>query len=324
MFNIKMRVLAASFGALTVFSGTVQAQNYPTKPVKLVIPYTPGGVVDIAARIIADGLQQQLKQPFLVDNRPGAFGVIAARAVTDAEPDGYTLLVATLTEFGAIPAIRDVPYQVDRDFNPIGKFASSELVLSVGKNIPVKSLAEFVTRAKASNLPIQYGTPGAGTNNHIVGEWLADAIGVKFQHIPYKGGAPTINALMAGDIEFALLQTTLTKPQSDAGKVKILAIASSQRSESLPDVPTFKESNVPITFNGWIGLFSPKKTPHAVNTKLFDALNAVLEAPETKARLLAQGLDIAKSLTPKAFQEGIAVDAVQIKTIVKRANIAVE
>ena len=324
MIYLKLTAASLCTCFFMLFSSATLAQEYPTRPVKLIVPYPPGGFVDIVARIVADGLQRQLKQPFIVDNRPGASGMIALRVVSEAEPDGHTLLVGSNSEFAVVPATRSVAFDVSRDFSPIAKVASSGIVISVGKNVPVKSINEFANRARNSALPIQFGSPATGSINHILGEWLASTIGAKFQHIPYKGGAAAINALVAGEVEFSVLSLGVTKPQAEAGNVKILAISSPDRAEFASDIPTLKESQIPISATIWVGLFAPNKTAPNVNNKILTALNELLTTNEVKTKLQALGLEIPRSVPSKVFLDEVVAEAAQYKALVKKANISAE
>ena len=243
-----------------------QAQSYPSKPIRIVVPFGPGGATDVVARTVADKLATRLGQPVIVENKPGASTMIGADAVAKAAPDGYTLLVSGSSTFSVAPALKErMPYDHQKDLALIALLVKAPLVLVSGPSAPAKSLAELVALAKAKPGDLGYATFGAGSAPHLLGEMFAHEAGIKVMAVPYKGSAPASMALLGGEIQFAFDTIPSVGPHIKAGKLRPLAVSSTQRSSALPDVPTLAELKLgKATFDGFYGLAAPAGTPAAI------------------------------------------------------------
>lgn len=319
-----MRFFAGALLAGLVTTLPAQAQDFPNRTIRIISPYQAGGLTDMAARLIAQRLQEEWKQPIVVENRPGAGGTIAVKAAADADPDGYTWLVTTTSEFTINPSVyKQIPYELSRDFNPITMIAESPLAIVAPPQSPFASASELTAFVKQQTAPLQYASPGNGSLNHLLAEWLADSLNAKFQQIPYKGGAPATTAVISGEVQLGVLSLAVSKSQAESGKLKIVAISSPQRSQLAPQLPTLKENNIPIAATIWVGLFTPKKVPAAINEIIHAAVVKALAQPEVKASFLSQGTEV-KFMPAAEFAKQIAAEEAQYRTIAKKANIKAE
>lgn len=295
---------------------------WPSRPITLVVPFPPGGSADTVGRLIGKRLSDELGQPVVIDNRPGAGTAVGAGYVAKAPADGYTLLVSSGSTFTANPAIRsNLPYDSVKSFDPIAIVARIPLILLANKNEPVSTVPEFVAALKAAPDKYTYASFGSGTTSHFTAEIVLHAVGAKALHVPYKGSAPAMTDLIGGQIPFSFDTVTAAIPQVKGGKVKPIAVTSAKRSSQLPDVPTFAEAGYPqINADTWIMLVAPKGTPAPVLGKLEKAIAKILVTAEAKEALAAQGAE-------PAFA-GAAASAVQItremplmREVAQRANI---
>jgi tripartite-type tricarboxylate transporter receptor subunit TctC len=267
-----------------------QTDPYPSRPVRLIVPFAAGGLNDVVARLVAPYLERAFGQPFIIDNRPAASGIVGTDATAKATPDGYTLLMVA-SSFTVIPATHQkVPYDAQRDLAPIVMVAKNSLLFLVNPKVPAKSLAEFVALAKADPGKFNYASPGAATQTHLVVELFSQKAGIKMQHIPYRGGAPAMTAMVGGETQFTAISTLLSLPQIQAGSLRAIATGGLVREAQLPDVPTVAEQG----FAGfeavqWVGLLATAGTPEAVLTRLNAELNRALKDPDLIAKLAAQG-----------------------------------
>ena len=266
--------------ALVVLCGApAHAQNYPAKPIHIMVPYAPGGITDIAARILGAKLTEAWGQQVVVENKPGGNGFIGMTAGAKGAPDGYTLTMATVGDIAINPAMfKEMPYDMQRDFVPIAMVSDAPMVLAASANAPFKTIDELIAAAKAQPGRLSVATPGNGSVNQIVLEWMALNTDTKFQHIPYKGGAPAAAALAAGDIPLGILASSSAAPHVKSGRVRPLAVTMAKRSKLSPDWPTLQEGGVKeVDASNWTSLFAPKGTPQAI----IDKLNAeVVEDPQ--------------------------------------------
>ena len=299
--------------------------NYPNRPIRLVIPFTPGGVTDTSGRFIAEQLSLKLGQQVIADNRPGASGNIGTQMVATAEPDGYTLLLGFDGTLTINPSLFDkVPFDSVKDFAPIGKIGDAILILVANIDFPGKTLADVIAISKKDSNGLSYGTSGAGGTPHIAGELLKQKTGANLLHIPYKGGGQALTDLLGGNIPLVYTAVAGANQYVKSGRVKAIAVSSAKRSPSLPDVPTFIEGGVKdFEINSWVGLLAPAKTPKPVIAKLNQALNEILNSPEGRDKLLAMGIVPAPG-TPEKFSEQIKGDLIRIAPIVKAAQIKPE
>ena len=302
-----------------------QAQSYPSKPIRIVVPFGPGGATDVVARTVADKLSARLGQPVIVDNRPGASTMIGADAVAKAAPDGYTLLVSGSSTFSVAPALKErMPYDHQKDLALIALLVKAPLVLVSGPSAPAKSLAELVALAKAKPGDLGYATFGAGSAPHLLGEMFAHEAGIKVMAVPYKGSAPASMALLGGEIQFAFDTIPSVGPHIKAGKLRPLAVSSTQRSSALPDVPTLAELKLgKATFDGFYGLAAPAGTPAAIQQLLGREVAAIMALPDVKEKMLAAGLEPG-FLDAPAFSTKVAEEIATFSAAGKRAHIVME
>lgn len=307
--------------ALAVLTSMAHAA-WPERPVKIVVPYPPGGNVDVAARLIAPGLQAALGQPFIVENKPGAGGMIAGEQVARSAPDGYTLFMAANGPLLFSPLIfkRDA-YQWDRDFAPISSVSYTPLVLQVRPALKAKTLQELLALAKKDPGKLNMASPGAGTTNHLVSELLQSLTGARWTTAQYKGNAPATTDLLGGQVDFNFDQISVALPYVKDGRLRALAVTTAKRVPSMPDVPTFAEAGVQgMEAATFTGLLAPKGTPPEVLDKLSAALGKILAQPEIIQRFDELGAE-ARGSSPEEFTRYLAAEDARWTPIIKRAGI---
>jgi tripartite-type tricarboxylate transporter receptor subunit TctC len=311
--------------ALVATAAGAQAQNYPNKPIRLVCPFPPGGAVDIASRQVAQALSQQLGQPVTVDNRPGAGGNIGAEIVAKSAPDGYTLLMATSNILAINPALYSkVPFDSIKDFAPISLVVSLNNVLVLNPGVPYKSVQEVIAAAKAQPGKLTYASAGNGTSIHLSGELFKSMAGVDMLHIPYKGSAPAVADLLAGQVNMMFDNIPSSLPQIKAGKLRALAVTGSKRAHSLPDLPTIAEAAIPgYESYVWFGVVAPAGTPPEIIKRLNAELVKAAAAPEFRDRLMGQGYDVLSS-TPEQMTASIRSEMAKWSAIVKASGARVD
>jgi tripartite-type tricarboxylate transporter receptor subunit TctC len=313
----------ASVIALVVFcAAPAQAQNYPAKPIHILVPYAPGGITDIAARIVGAKLTEAWGQQVVVDNRPGGNGFIAMTAGAKAAPDGYTLVMVTVGDVAINPAMfKEMPYDVERDLAPIAMVSDAPMVLAAHADAPFKSVADAIAAAKAQPGRISVATPGNGSVNQIVLEWMALNTGTQFQHIPYKGGAPAAAALAAGDIPLGVLASSSVAPHVKSGRVRVLAVTMGKRSTLNPEWPTLQQEGVKeVDASNWTALFAPKGTPQPVIDKLNAEVVKILNMPDVKERFAGGGVVTIPSSAAE-LDARVKQEAERFRAIVQKANI---
>jgi tripartite-type tricarboxylate transporter receptor subunit TctC len=295
------------------------AQDYPSRPIRLIVPFAAGGLNDVVARLIAPHLERSLGQPVIVDNRPAASGIVGTDATAKATPDGYTLLMVA-SSFAIIPATHaKVPYDAERDLAPIVMVAKNSLLFLVNPKVPAASLAEFVALAKANPGKLNYASPGAATQTGLVIELLSRKAGIKLQHIPYRGGAPAMTAMVAGDTQFTAMSTVLSLPQIEAGALRAIATGSLTREAQFPDLPTVAEQGYPgFEAIQWIGLLTTAGTPRGIIERINTEVNRALHDRDLIAKFAQQGLAPAGGSSAE-FARTIATD---IKTWIETARAA--
>lgn len=317
--HIFLSILLLHFAALAA------AQTYPSKSVRLVVPFAAGaGSNDIMARLTAQKLSDSFAHQFVVDNRPGASGIIGTDIVAKAPPDGYTVLMMSLT-FTVLPSLfSKLPYDTLKDLTPVTMVASAPLMLVVNPSVPAKSVVEFIAYAKANPGKLNFGSGGAGATPHLAGEMLKSMAGIQVTHIPYKGGAPALADLIGGQIQFMCENIPGTLPFVKAGKLRALAITDLKRSPLLPDLPTLDESGLKgYQIVGWNGMFVPAGTPQAIVTKLYTGVSSALALADVKERLATLGADGVGD-SPQHFAAFIKADIAKWAQVVKTAGIKVE
>jgi len=300
------------------------AEAYPDRPVRLIVPFAAGGLNDVVARLIAPYLERSLGQPFIIDNRPAASGIVGTDATAKAVPDGHTLLMVA-SSFTVVPATHPkLPYDSERDLAPIGMVAKNPLLFVVNPKVPATSLAEFVVLAKANPGKLNYSSPGAATQTHLVVELFSQKAQIKLQHIPYRGGALAVTSVVAGETQFTVISTLASLPQIQAGALRAIASGSLSRDPQLPDLPTVVEQGFPgLEAIQWIGLLTTAGTPKHVIERINAELNRALRDPDLIAKFAQQGLTPAGG-TPAEFQRTIATDLKNWAETARAANITAE
>ncbi|RQO47563.1 ABC transporter substrate-binding protein [Variovorax sp. KBW07] len=298
------------------------AQGYPERPITLVVPYPAGGSADILARTVGQKLSVQLEQPVIVENKAGAGTAIGARAVAEAKPDGYTLLLGTVSSQAINPAMSKVGYDPVKDFAPVSALASIPFVLVANPGVAYGNVAELIAAAKQNPGSISYASAGPGTSNQLAGEMLASAAKIKLLHVPYKGSAPALGDVLAGHVPLMFDLQTTSLPNIATHKLKALAVTSSQRSPLLPGVPTVAESGLPgFEVSAWFGVFAPARVPAPVLKKLSAAMARVLEDPALAQRLRDLGAE-PDARNAAQFSAYVAEEAGKYAAVVKTAGLA--
>jgi len=323
--TIRRQLLAAAALALTL-TGAAWAEPppFPSKPIRVVVPYTPGGVSDTVARLVMQKVGERLKTPVVVDNQPGANGQIGSSVVARAAPDGHTLLVVVAAHAINPSLYSKMSYAPLQDLRGVSEFGAIPMLLVSSAQLPPKTLPEFVAWAKTHPQGATYASSGIGSGAHLTGELLAQTIGVPMTHIPYKGMAPALPDLFAGQVSSAFDSVQTMMPQVKAGKLYALAITSPQRWSAAPDVPTMAELGYPgMTSGSWIGLLAPAKTPKDIVDKISAETQKVLDMPEMRAKLINYGINPVGG-TPEQFDAFIQSEAKRWSEVVKKAGIHLE
>ncbi|WP_284335793.1 Bug family tripartite tricarboxylate transporter substrate binding protein [Comamonas sp. NoAH] len=309
--------------ALTAFGATAQS-NYPSKPVKIMVGFSAGGTTDVVARIMAKELTETLRQPFVIENRPGGGSNIATEQVAGAAPDGYTLLFVAVTSAINQTLYPNVKFDLQRDFDAIALGAKVPNILVVHPSVPANNVKEFIDWARANNDKIAYASSGSGTSIHMAGEMFKVRTGLKTQHIPYKGSAPAVTDLIGGQVHFMFDNMPASWPHVQSGKLKALAVTTKSRSASAPDVPTLEESGIaPFDVTSWFGLIAPKGTPKEVIDKLNHAMNQAFTKASVKEAYAKLGA-VAEKNTPQQFSNFIRSEVQTWAPIVKASGATVD
>lgn len=304
--------------------GAAHAQDsYPGKPIRIIVPYPAGGGTDIIARLLGQQLTQRWGQPVIVENKPGASGILGNDIVAKAPADGYTLLLG-ITTVVQIPALyKKVPYKLS-DLAPVSQIAKSADLFMVPRSSGVTTLRQFVERARAEPGKLNYATYGNATSSHLNGERFKQKAGIDITHIPYQGSGPEMAALLGGQVTLALVDATAAYPHLKSDRLNVLAITGAQRHPGLPQVPTLTEAGYPgLEANGWFAMFAPAATPRAIVDKLGAEVAAIVKSPEVHQRLTDMGL-IAVGSLPDEFKVQLDKDAVHWKSVVEAAKISLD
>ncbi len=324
--KLTRRALLGAFALGAVLAPfAAHADNWPSKPLRLIVAFPPGGASDIVGRFYADQLSSALGQPVVVENKPGAGTAIAAEAAAKAAPDGYTLSLAPAGQLTILPHLaKDLRYDPFKDFAPVSVVASVPYVVAVNATVPAKTLNEFTAYAQANPGKVSYSSCGNGTLCHLAGELYRSLTSTDLLHVPYKGSAPAVTALLGGEVNAAFDTLTVLAPQVKGGKVKGLAITSARRSPTLPDVPTAAEAGLAsFEVSSWFGIVVPAATPKPIVDRLGKALADIAARPETRAKLAEQGLDV-ESTTPEAFARLIRDDSAKWGKVVAESGAKIE
>jgi tripartite-type tricarboxylate transporter receptor subunit TctC len=319
------RAIGIAIALLMCAVAPALAQDYPTRPIRILVPYAPGGISDIAARIVGAKLTEAWGQQVAVENRPGGNGFIAVTDAARSPPDGYTLVMVTTGDVAINPALfKDVPYDVARDLAPITAVSDAPMVLATNGDSPYRSVADVIAAAKAQPGVLNVCTPGYGSINQLVLESIALNTGTKFVHVPYKGGAPAAQALVAGDIPLGVLASSTVAPYVPSGKIRVLAITTGERSPLNPEWPTLAQEGAgDISASNWTALFAPSGTPQPIIDKLHAKVAEILNMPDVKARFAAGGVSTIPS-TPAELQAKMKRELATYRLVIEKANVHVD
>lgn len=315
----------AGIGLLGFASSTAYGQAFPSKSIRIVVPFTAGGAADILARIVGDKFVEMWSRPVVIDNRAGAGGNIAAEIVAKAPPDGYTLLMGSMgTQAMNVSLYRKLPFDPARDFAPISVVAKNPNLLAVHPSVPVASVKELIAFAKARPGKLNYSSSGTGSMGHMSAELFKLMTGVQIVHVPYKGGAPAVTAVISGEADVLFIVLPPVLPHVKAGRLKAIAMGSRERHALLPEVPTIIESGLPgFEVRQWYGLLAPAGTPSEVVAKLHAAVDRIVNLPETNKRISDTGSDPAAT-TPAEFEAMIREDTVRWAKVAKASGATAE
>ncbi len=328
---MKLTILRAPlilFAVLYLQSGLVTvaaSQTYPAKPVRIVVPYPPGGPTDIMSRLLGQKLSDSLAQPVLIENRAGAGGGVGSEYVARAQPDGYTLLWGTGGTHGINPSLYPkLPYDAIKDFSPVSLVGLGTNVLVIHPALGATSVSDLISIAKAKPGQLNFSSSGNGATSHLAGELFKTVAGVQIAHIPFKGAAPAIVALVAGEVDLAILDMPALLPHIRSGKLKVLGISSAKRSQVLPDIPTLIESGLPgMDVSSWHGVFSPAGTPRATVTRLSTEIARIVRQPEVIERFMTQGAEPVGS-TPEQCAAFVVSEISRWAKVVKASGAKVD
>lgn len=302
-------------------SALALADAYPLRPITLMVGFPPGGGADAVARIVSEKLGRVLNQAVVVDNRPGAGTTIASDMVARAPADGYTLLLGSANLYGTDQILyKSARYDGVKSFTPIMRWSDSPMLLAVKKDFPEKSVAGLIERARKNPGKLSYSSSGTGVVTHLAGASFAHAAGIDMLHVPFKGGAPSIQAVGAGDVDMTFGTPPSVMPMAAGGKLRIMAVTTAQRSQLFPDLPAMQESGINgADFTLWFGLYGPAKLPREITQKLFEASRQALSDPEVKAKLEKQGVVAYPSASPQEFETWAQADGKKQKAVAERA-----
>lgn len=320
--NSKMAILIAATALFASASAT--SQSYPNRPIRVIVPFSPGGGSDIVGRLFAPGLSDRLSQSIVVDNRPAGAGILGSDIVAKSAPDGYTLLVAQAAHAANAKLYTRLPYDPIRDFAPISLVISSAGGMFVHPTVPAKTVKEFIAYAKANPGKLNYGSSGLGSTPHLGAELFSSLTGIQMVHVPYKGAGPVITALLGNEIQFTFTNLVSTRPHWQAGRLRLIAHAGARRLEAMPEVPTIAESGVPeYVTNSWWGYMAPGRTPRLVVLRLHREIAAVARLPDLRQSVIAQGWEVVAN-TPEEFAKIIHADAEKWGAVGKRLGIQLD
>ena len=305
---------------LVLFCGSANAQTYPDRPLRLIVGFPPGGSSDTVARVVANSLAPLLGQPVVVENRPGAGGVIGSDLVAKAPPDGYTLLLATAGHSTAAAMMAKLPFDAVRDFAWITTVTTYPFVIATSADSPIRSLEDMIRRAKAAPGKLSYSSAGVGTSHHLLGEWLSSEAGIEMLHVPFKGGTSPVTEVVAGRVDVMFETMTLVLPHIKSGKLRGLAVTSPEPKDYLPDVPPVAKTVPGVVFQSWLGIAAPGGTPPAIVERLNRELRKVLDEPDVQKRLGALGGGAAP-IAPDLMRAQVQTEVERWKKLVESRRI---
>ncbi|HWH41018.1 MAG TPA: tripartite tricarboxylate transporter substrate binding protein [Usitatibacter sp.] len=311
--------------ALLAFASLARADDYPSKPIRFVVPYPAGGPLDTVARLLGQKVSESMKQPIIVDNRPGAGGNIGADFVAKAAPDGYTILMGAVATHAINPTLYShIPYDPMADFMPVTQVASTPNVLVVNPSLPAKNVREFIAYAKANPGKLNFGSGSTGSAGHLAGELFKTMAGVDMTHVPYKGAGPAMQDLVAGQIQLMFDNLASSLGQIRAGKVRALAVTTAKRTSLAPDLPTIAESGLPgFDINTWFGVFVPAKTPQPIVDRLHAEFTRALAMPDVRQKMVDLGAEPVGS-TPAEFAALIRSEKDKYARVIKASGAKVD
>lgn len=318
MLNRRDLIISGGVATLLASTGISLADTWPSKPVTVISPYPPGGGSDIIARMVADALTAALGQQFVIENHAGAAGAVGGGKLARSKPDGYTILVSGSAPLAANKVVqKNLAYDPQADFTPITLVTETPLLLSVAKDVPVKSIPELIAYAKQKPGKVNVGNPGAGTRGHIAAAMIGHQAGVTLNHVPYKGSPPLLADLLGGHIEFALDTPSNYIPHLKDGKIRAVAVTSAKRSPTLPDVPTVAEQGLPgYAATGWFAAVGPKGMPPEIVDKIYKTVKAWLATPEAREKLAAIGM-VPIGSTPEELRRETDLEINSIRPLVE-------
>jgi tripartite-type tricarboxylate transporter receptor subunit TctC len=313
------------FAVLALVASSAVAQQYPNRPVKVIIPWPPGQATDLAARIVGEKLSAQLGQPFIMENKPGAGGAIGTEMVAKSAPDGYTLLAASSGPISIMPNLQKIPYDPLKDLAPISLVAAAPFALVVSPSFPAQNAREFLTLVRSNPGKYTFASSGTGATAHMFAELFNSMAQLKVLHIPYKGSVPAITDVMGGQVAYAVETVAATGPHIKSGKLKTFGVTTARRSAALPDVPTLAESaNLPgYDVAAWIGYAAPAGTPKDILARIAGEIQKAVQAPDLKERYITLGMDTASN-TPDEMAAMMRREQDRYAQIIKTANIKIE
>lgn len=314
--------VAAFFVAL---AAPVNAETFPNRPVRILVPYAPGGITDIAARLVGAKLGEYWGHQVVVENRPGGNGLIAMTAAVRADPDGYTLVMASGGDVSLNPALLEkMPYDVERDLVPITGVSDAPIVLTANSGSPYKSVADVIAASKKDPGSVNIGTPGIGSITHLVLEWLALSTGTKFQNVPFKGGGPALQGLISGVVPLGIMASSSVAPNVKSGTLRVLGITSAKRSTLNPEWPTLQEQGVAdVNASNWTALFAPKGTPQAIVDKLNADVVRALDSSDVKERFASGGAQVIPS-TPDELATRLKSELAIFRLVITKSGMHLE
>ncbi|HEV8520710.1 MAG TPA: tripartite tricarboxylate transporter substrate binding protein [Burkholderiales bacterium] len=323
-----LTTVRSAFAALSLIAAAHAgaAQNapndYPTRPIRLLVPFPPGGGADALARIMTPKLTESMHQTWVVDNRGGAGGNLATEVVVTAQPDGYSVLLGFSTTLVVNPLLYKLPFDVMRDLQPITKLASAQYILVLHPSVPAATLKDFIALAKSAPNKLNYSSAGVGSPLHLAAEMFKLRAGVDLVHVPYKGGGPAAAAVLGGEVQVLFGSVASTMPQVKAGKLKALAVTGLKRSAVAPNLPTLAESGFPgFDVSSWYSLLVPAKTPRAIVKRLFDEAVRAVNLPDVQEAFGRQGLEVETSRSPEEFAAQMKAETAAWQKVIKTAGI---
>jgi tripartite-type tricarboxylate transporter receptor subunit TctC len=325
MFQVQMRVVTLLIAAIvSAVAVAGNSANYPSRPVRVIVPFSPGGGSDILARLLGPGLSDRLGQPVVVDNRPAGSGIVGGDIVAKSTPDGYTLLLVQAAHAVTAQLHSKLPYDPIRDFAAITQVISSPAGMFLHPAVPAKTVKEFIAYAKVNPGKLNFGSSGPGSTPHLNAELFSSMAGIRMIHVPYKGAGPVITALLSNEVQFAFTNLVSSRPHWQAGRLRLVAHSGAKRLEAMPEVPTIAESGVPgFVTDVWWGYMAPATTPRPIIDRLHKEITAVATLPDVRQTVASQGWEVVGN-TPEEFARVIESDADKWGEIGKRLGVKLD